>query len=173
MRSYTKILTPLLLAIIVGSLTFVFAQKKDDDQKEFHGGRQGFRPPPPGGMRGGMPPHILERLNLTDDQKTQVKALHEAAEASSKSYFDAVKSADDKIKTMMDGGTFSEEQARQILTKKSQALTELELIHLKTDQAVKNILTAEQKTQLETLKKQAPPEGIRGEKHGMPPPQDN
>ena len=170
MKSYLKIFMPFLLAVLVGSLTFAFAQKKDD-QGQFDGGKHGF--PPHDGMRGGgIPPPILEQLNLTDAQKTQLKALREASRTSSQTYFETIKSADEKLRALVDGGTFTEEAARPILNEKAQAMTELELIHLKTDQAVKNILTAEQKAQLETLKKQGPPEGMRGEKHGMPP-QDN
>jgi Spy/CpxP family protein refolding chaperone len=55
---------------------------------------------------------------------------------------------------MMDGGTFDENQARQILTSKAQIMTEMQITRLKTDIAIRNILTAEQKTQLETLKAQ-------------------
>ena len=87
MKNYTKLFAPVLLALLIGSLTFVFAQSKDD--KGFGGKRpprgEGFGPPPPAG-RGGLPPHILEKLNLTDAQKNQIEAFQTNSRDAGKSF---------------------------------------------------------------------------------------
>jgi Spy/CpxP family protein refolding chaperone len=153
------------LAILIGSLTFIFAQTGKRSDGQFTGGEgRGFRPPT-GMIGGGLPPQVLEKLNLSDQQKEQIKTLEDAARADSKAYFDKLKGFDEQLRTIADAGeAFNEEAARQILNGKAQVMTELELIRLKTGAAIKNLLTAEQKTQLEQLKLQRPepPRGGRG-----------
>lgn len=166
MKSYIKIFMPVVLVILVGSLTFIFAQNRNGGQFPKGGGR-GFHPSNDR-MGGGIPPHVLEKLNLTDAQKEQIKTLEESARAASKDNFDKIKSFDEQIKTSLDSGTFDENQIRQILNNKAQIMTEMQISRLKTEFAIKNILTAEQKAQLETLKQQRP-EMPRGFRPGMPP----
>ncbi len=108
-------------------------------------------------------------MNLTDAQKQQIKTLQDAARSGSKENFDKIRAFDDRLKAMIDGETFNEEQARQILSDKAALTTELEIARIKTDIAVKNILTAEQKAQLETLKQQRPDFGRGGQRPNMPP----
>ncbi|MEZ5427372.1 MAG: Spy/CpxP family protein refolding chaperone [Pyrinomonadaceae bacterium] len=171
MKSHIKIFTPVLLAILVGSLTFVFAQTRDGGKMPKGDGPRGFRPPPPPGGPGfGFPPHVLEQLNLTDTQKEQIKTLEDGARASAEGNFDQIRSFDDQLKAMIDGGTFDEGQARQILNNKAQIMTELQIVRLKTDFAIRNLLTAEQRTQLDQLKQQRPPRPPDGFAPGMPPP---
>ena len=156
MKSYTKIFIPFVLAILVGSLTFVFAQTKDNNAARQRPPRgEGFGKQLPG-FRGGLPPHVIEQLNLTDAQKQQIQAFEVNSRDASKEYFEKIRVADEQLRTMVESGSFNEEQARQILNGKSQAMTELELIRLRSDAAILNILTAEQKTLLEQLKQQRP-----------------
>lgn len=172
MKSYIKIFMPVVLAILVGSLTFVFAQSRKDGQFPKGEGREGFRPPLPDRAMGGIPSFALEKLNLTDAQKEQIKTLEENSRTASKNNFEQIRTYDEQLKTMLDGGIFDEDQARQILTGKAQIMTEMQIARLKTDFAIRNILTAEQKAQLETLKQQRP-EMPRGFRPDMPPPPQN
>ncbi len=172
MKNNVNIFAPLVLAIIIGSMTFVFAQTSSQTSSQLSSSTgKGFKPPMgrPGG--GGIPPQVLDKLNLTDAQKQQIQTLQETARSTSKDNFAKIKTYDDQLKAMTDSGTFNEDQARQILNAKAQIMTEVEIVHLKTDAAIKNLLTADQKTQLETLKQQRPDFG-----HGrpdMPPPPQN
>lgn len=161
----------MLAAIVIGcSLTFIFGQTDNQKGGQFPGkdgkgfGRDGNGP---GGGRGGagIPPFVLDKLNLTDAQKQQIQTIQDAARTNSKENFDKIKTFDDRIKAMADGGTFDEAQARQILNNKAAAMTELEIARIKTDIAVRSVLTTEQKTQLETLKGQRPEFGGRGRHH--------
>jgi len=156
MKSYMKVFAPFMLAILVGSLTFAFAQTKDGG-RGFDGKRpprgEGFGPPP----HGGLPPHIFEKLNLTSAQKEQIEAFQTNSRDAGKEFFEKVRTADEQLRTMVEAGNFNEESARQIISAKTSAQTELELIRLRTDAAIFGILTAEQKAQLAQLKEERPP----------------
>jgi Spy/CpxP family protein refolding chaperone len=169
MKSYVKVFAPFMLAILVGSLTLVFAQTKDGG-RGFDGKRpprgEGFGPPP---MNGGLPPHVFEKLNLTSTQKEQIETLHTNSRDAGKEYFEKVRTSDEQLRTMVEDGNFNEESARQIISAKTSAQTELELIRLRTDAAIFGILTAEQKAQLAQMKEERPPfppgkDGFRPEK---------
>lgn len=166
MKNNIKIFIPMILAIVIGSLTFSFAQTggKSNAPGERHGGGPGFGP---GG--GGIPPHVLGQLNLTDAQKTQIATLQSDARAASHPYFTAIQTADAQLQTLVESGNFTEAAARQILATVTQAQTELEVIRLKTDAAIYALLTAEKKTLLATLKQQRP-DFPRGERPDFPPP---
>lgn len=168
MKSYLKVFAPFMMAILVGSLTFAFAQTKDGG-RSFDGKRpprgEGFRPPP----QGGLPPHVFEKLNLTSAQKEQIEAYRTNSRDAGKEFFEKVRTADEQLRTMVEAGNFNEESARQIISAKTSAQTELELIRLRTDAAIFGILTAEQKAQLAQLKEERPPfppgkDGFRPEK---------
>lgn len=157
MKNYVKVFTPVLLAILIGSLTFVFAQTKDG--RGFDGKRpprgEGFAPPPAG--RGGLSPHVLEKLDLTSAQKEQIEAFQLNSRDAGKEFFEKVRTADEQLRTMVEAGNFNEENARQIISAKTSAMTELELIRLRIDAAIFGILTVEQKAQLARLKEERPP----------------
>ena len=169
MKNYGKVFAPFLLAILLGSLTFIFAQSKDNGG--FDGKRpprgEGFGPPHGGGGfgpphgGGGLPPFILDKLNLTAEQKDQIEAFQANSLDAGKEFFEKVRTSDEQLRTMVEAGSFNEENARQILNSKAAAMTELELLRLRTDAAIFDILTTEQKAQLAQFKNQRPP---------MPPP---
>lgn len=151
MKSYIKIFTPFVMAIIIGSLTFALAQTRGGNfPPPGMEGRGGF--PPPNGLH----PRMLEQLNLSDAQKEQIGKLHDKAKTDSQTYFEKIKSSDEQLRNITESGSFDEAQVRQIVTQKSQAMVELEIIRLRTDASIFNLLTADQKAQLETLKKQRP-----------------
>lgn len=160
MKRYIKIFAPIGLAILIGSLTFVFGQTKttkksqfiQDEKQEF-----GNVPPPPFGFGpGGLNPRDLDRLSLTDEQKTQIHALEENARANSKVYFEKMQVIEEKIKDTTEGESFDETAARQLLKTRADIEIELEIIRLKTDSAIYNLLTAEQIAKLGLLKEQRP-----------------
>ncbi len=159
MKSYLKLFAPLAIAVMVGSLTFVFAQT---DKSDFGGTKNGNqkerRMPPPDGMRpgGGLPPHILNQLNLTDAQKQQIQTIETASRGASKDNFDKIRGYDEQLRKSVESGAFNEEQARQILNAKAQTMVEMELVRLRSEASIFKILTTDQKAQLEQLKQQRP-----------------
>lgn len=159
MKNSVKVFAPLAIAVLVGSLTFVFAQDRNDFGKRKNGDRTARRMlPPPNGLN----PRMLEQLNLTDAQKEQIRAIETSSRDASKENFDKMRGFDEQMRKLIESGTFDEAQARQILNAKSQMMVELEIIRLRTDAAVLKVLTAEQKAQLEQLKKQRPEFPPRG-----------
>ena len=152
MKMFRIIFAAFALAALVGSLTLMFAQSKNNSGRAQDNAPDGKPMPPP--PHGGFDMHLLRELNLSSAQQEQFKALHEAARTASEQYFDQLKTIDDQLKAVTEGATFNEEQARKLLASKSQLMIELEVIHLRTDSAIYNNLTAEQKTKLEQLKQQ-------------------
>ncbi len=177
MKNNVKIFIPIVLAILIGSLTFAFAQTNGTKAGKSRPGNDTGAPPPRGGGEGfhpgGLPPHLLAQLNLTDAQKTQISTLEGSARTTSQTYFEALRAADEQLRTIAEGGTFNETQVRQILNQKAQAQIELEFIRLKTDQAIFSLLTAEQRTLLAQLRQQHPEFPPHGGRPGMPPPPQN
>lgn len=165
MKNYIKLFAPLTMAILIGSLTFIFAQTKTNNFGDPNAGdRKERRMPPPNGLD----PRLLEQLNLTDAQKEQIQALEINSRDAAKGNFEKVRGFDEQLKTPVESGNFNEDQARQILSDKAKAMTEMEIVRLRTDAAVFKILTTEQKAQLEQLKQQRPDFGC-GARPGMPP----
>lgn len=176
MKSTIKVFTPLVIAVLLGSLTFVFGQTRKNNVE---GGRTDAprenRMPPPHGMppMDGFNPRILDQLNLTDAQKTEIGRLRDKSRADSQVYFEKVQIAQEKLKDIVESGAFDEAQARQIIASKTSAQTELEIIRLRTDAAIRSLLTAEQIAQADLLKQKRldfpppPPEGFRP--NGAPP----
>lgn len=166
MQVIRKLFVVFALVAIVSSLSVIFAQtKKGAGQKD------GMPPPPM--QRGGFNPRMFEELNLSDEQKTQIKTLMDNARTASEQYHEKIRSSHDQMKSIIEASAFNEEQARQILNAKAQAETEIEIIHLRTESAIYKLLTVEQKTQLEQLKQKRPEFPRGGEFRQGPPPPKN
>lgn len=159
MQSYLKFFLPVWLLILFGSVTFVFGQTKNIGDGQFpKGDRREFgRVPPPNGFAPtGMNPRALEQINLTDEQKTQIGKLQENARSASAVYFEKLQVVQEKIKDTTEGESFDETQARQLLKTRGEIQMEIEIIRLKTDSAIFNLLTPQQIAQLDLLKQQRP-----------------
>ena len=163
MKSYFKTFALFLLAVLIGSLTFAYGQTKNDFP--MRGGKDFGAPH-------GLHPRLLEQLELTDAQKEQIGKLHEKSRADSQTHFDKIKVVQEQLKDAVGEGNFDEALVRQIIARRNQAMTELEIIRLRTDAAIYKILTAEQIARLGVLEKQRP-EFPRREKPNMPPPMQN
>jgi len=158
MKSYLKIFAPVGLAILLGSLTFVFGQTKTNGDGQFPkgGGREFGRMPPFGFAPTGINPRALEQLSLTDEQKTQIGKLQENARSASQIYFEKLQVVEEKIKDTTEGESFDESAARKLLKNRNEIQLEIEIIRLKTDSVIFNLLTAQQIAQLDLLKQQRP-----------------
>lgn len=160
MKKNLSVFIPVAIAILLGSLTYIFAQRADVNGP----------PPPPAGFKGDFPPppppgdgrhgpgrNAYEKLNLNDTQKEQIKAMEDASHEASREFFGKLRAADEQLRLMIENGNFSADQARPILKDKAQNMTELELIRLGTEAAIQRVLTAEQKTQLAQIREKRPP----------------
>lgn len=112
------------------------------DRKGHFGKRGGKRGGMRHGMRGGM--GMLRGIELTDAQKEQIKAIHEANKPTgeNKALFDQIR------ETRKAGGTITEEQKAQLKTLREAQKAKMQGVH----EQILAILTPEQKTQLEAKK---------------------
>jgi Spy/CpxP family protein refolding chaperone len=117
----------------------------------FHGGP---------GQRDGLGP-ILHDLNLTDDQKTQVKKIADSFQESNKTLFDQLRALHTSEPDPL-SGTFDEAAVRAAAEARAKVQIELEVSRAKMMSQIAGVLTAEQKTQL-AAKRQ------RFERQGPPP----
>jgi len=109
------------------------------------GGPPDRRPP-------GPPEFPLRRLELTETQKEQIKAIAEAEDAKVES---DLKQLDDARQALDDAaakGQFNETQIRAIATSQAQAMIELTVSKARKDAAIYQVLTPEQRAQLDQFR---------------------
>ncbi len=122
----------------------------------FHGGPGG-----PGGPRefGPFGPFGRE-LNLTDDQKTQIKNIQDNFRDSNKSLFDQMRTLHENQADPLNGN-FDEAAVRSAAEARAKIQIELDVAHAKMMSQILGVLTAEQKAQLKAhhdeMKRMGPP----------------
>jgi protein CpxP len=117
------------------------------------------------GRRGGMTGMFFRGLDLTDAQKEQIKSINEQARTSSAPFREQLKPFRDQMRALVESGNFNESNARAIAAQQSQIEAELAVIRARTEAAVYNVLTPEQKTKLAELRQNR--RGPRGDKGGI------
>lgn len=131
-------------------------------------GGQGQPPqgPPPQGRRGGPDGEGrgLRMLDLTSDQKDQIKTLHDAEQEAAKPLHDQLKTMHDQLRTITKDGAFNESAVRSLLAQTQQPELELEVLRFKTRAAIHDVLTPAQKVKL------AERQAAREKNHDGPPP---
>ena len=130
-----------------------------------HGRHQG---PPRGGFRGGPGPRdglgpLARDLNLTDDQKAQIKKITDSFEASTKDLHDQLRTLHQSEPDPM-SGTFDEAAVRAASEARAKVQVELEVSRARMMSQIAGVLTAEQKAQLAAKRQQF-------ERQGPPPPE--
>jgi protein CpxP len=102
-----------------------------------------------GKRRGGM---MFAKLNLSEEQKAQLKELRQTSRESVKPVRDELRAKRRELRQSKTGGTFNEGLAAQKLSEMAPLQAKLMGEKLKLRQAMQAILTPEQKTQLETAR---------------------
>lgn len=100
---------------------------------------------------------MFSQLNLTDAQKQQVKTLREKQRTDSETYHEQLRGNGEQMRAIVEGSSFDEAAARALLAKEAQVETELKLIRIRTDNAIHNVLTAEQKAKLDEVRRDHKP----------------
>jgi Spy/CpxP family protein refolding chaperone len=132
-------------------------------------------PPPPGGFGGpgfrgpggpvpreGFGPFgpLGRELNLTDDQKAQIKQIQDSFRDSDKALIDQLRTLHEKQPDPM-GGAFDEAAVRSAAEARAKIQVELEVSHAKMMSQISSVLTPEQKAQLaakhDQMRRQGPP----------------
>ncbi len=115
--------------------------------------------PPPGAGRGGPgrggPGGIeqaLSQLHLTSAQAEQVKALLDSRREAEAQYQEELGQYAEQMRALIEAGTFDEDAVRALALKEAAVTVELRIIGARTESAIYQLLTAEQKQELARLK---------------------
>lgn len=109
-------------------------------------------PPPPrhamhrgfeGGPEFGM---FLHKLNLTDDQKAQVKQIFQNEKQTIKPLREQEMTAHEQLLQLITSGSFEQGKASAIVAQESQTHLKLEMEHAKIGAQIYQLLTPDQKT---------------------------
>ncbi len=152
-----------LAALITALVAFAIGQSA---AKGYRFGMQesGPHPPPP-------PPnldHMAQELNLSDAQKSQIKAILDAVHSTMASSHTKFADLHKQLETATANGNFDEAQVRAIANQQAQLTADLMVEHERAKSKIYNLLTAEQRIKFEELHKHHGPGGEFGP--GMPPP---
>jgi Spy/CpxP family protein refolding chaperone len=123
-----------------------------------HGHMGRHQGPREGGFRGGPGPRdglgpILHDLNLTEDQKAQVKKIADSFRESNKALLDQLRASQSNEPDPING-TFDEAAVRAAAEARASIQIELEVSRAKMMSQIAGVLTAEQKAQLATKRQQ-------------------
>jgi len=112
---------------------------------------------------------FLGGVNLTDAQKTQLQQIHESHRVATEAIETQVRAKHDELRKLNDAATFDEAAASAKLAELAPLEAKLMGERFRMRQEMLNILTPEQKTQLEQRReqwKQQKGEGFGGGRHG-------
>lgn len=148
-----KKLTVAILSIILVAMgaMFIFAQDgtSNKDGKRGFGKRSGHHRG--GGMRGGM---MLRGLDLTDEQKAQVKTIMQSSKETSKPIRQQMKANREKLQTLSDSGNFDQSQVQAIANQQGALSAQMIVEKEKVKSQINAILTPEQKAKAAEMKAQ-------------------
>ncbi len=124
----------LAVAVLTLGAIFIFAQKGVHGSGGFHdkGGHRAMK-------------MFLRGLDLTEEQKTQVKQIAEASRTKVQPVFEAMKANREKMKAATDGGKFDEEAVSAIAAEQGSLAAKLIVEKESVKSQIFAILTDEQK----------------------------
>ena len=147
----------LFVGLIVGANSAAYAadtavQPKDAQHSEMKRGH----------MRGIGP---FEQLNLTAEQKDKIADIMKDSREKNKDAFDDMIKTEKDLHDLAWSDDFSEDKAKSFIDDKADQAKDFALEKVKTDNAIYKVLTPEQRTKFEEIRKNAE-KGPRG--HGYP-----
>ena len=144
-----KLIVAILSIVLVAmGAMFIFAQDgtgKADGKRGF--GKRGHH-------RGGHGGMMFRGLDLTDEQKAQMKAIRQASKETSKPIREQMKANRQKLQTLSESGTFDEAQVQAIAAQQGSLSAQMIVEKEKVKAQMFNILTPEQKTKAAEMKAQ-------------------
>jgi Spy/CpxP family protein refolding chaperone len=118
----------------------------------------GMMPPPmpPFGMPAGEPP-FLRGLELSEAQRDKVFAILHAEMPYLRDQHKAAAKAHEALRAMADGAQYDDAKAASLSQAAAQAMANIELQHVRTEQKLLALLTPEQRKQLSERQPHHPP----------------
>ena len=120
---------------------------------------QGIPGHPHGGGRGDMIEHLSRALDLTDAQKTQVKAIVDAERAATEPARARMGEIHKQVEAATLNGQFDEAQVRALATEASQIMTNQMVEHVRAFAKIFALLTPEQRAKAQEMHKRMGPGG--------------
>jgi protein CpxP len=145
MKSFSSRLLIAAMAVMLGSV-IAHSQTVDDapPPPPMHGHEFGM------GGEGHMMGFFAKNLNLTDEQKTQMKAIMQAAHPTMKPLFEQERQIDQQLRQYVEG-SYNEAKVRALAAQKSQVEVELTVAQTKLHSQLYQVLTADQQSQLKEM----------------------
>ena len=143
MKSVPMILAVAVLLVLT-SITVVAAQGPGP------GGKRG----PDRGERGDQLRQALSRLDLSEDQKSSIKALFESNKESMQADREILREAREALRTQMQSDTFDEAAIRNLAGQVGAAEVEIAVARASLHNQVRQLLTDEQRGQLKEMQAQ-------------------
>lgn len=137
-----------IIAVSILSLGAIFtiAQKGETNKGSFDKGR--------GGKRGFGFGRMAEKLNLSDEQKAQIKQITEAEKTKVEPIFAALKENHQKLEALTADGSFDEAKVQALATEQGNLSAQLIVEKERTKSQIFQILTPEQREQAKQFKEQ-------------------
>ena len=135
-----SLLAGLAVALVAG-LAFAEQQGGPGEHHGMGGMHRGFMGDPAMGM-------MLHRLNLTEDQKTQVKKIFEAEKPNIKPLMQQQSQSHQQMMQLVTSGSFDEAKATAIATQEAQTHIQMEVEHAKIHAQIYQLLDATQKAKV-------------------------
>jgi len=138
-----SIIAILVIAVLGLGAVFIFAQKG----RVRHGGFGG-------GFGGRGFARLAEKLNLSDEQKTQIQTILEDSKTRVKPLMESLRESRKQAENLGQDGIFNEEQVGQIAGSQSDTMKQLFIEKEKTKAQIFAVLTPEQRTGAAQMKEQ-------------------
>ena len=128
------------IAVVALTGTMAFAAADNGGGKAWgHGHRRGI-----------MSARLAEKLNLSDAQKDQMKALHRSFREENKAFFEQVRATHQELRAAKQAGDQAKVDSLKPTIESQRA--QMKQLHQAEHDKLLSILTPEQRTQLEALK---------------------
>jgi Spy/CpxP family protein refolding chaperone len=111
---------------------------------------------PGGGPGFGGPGLPLRELNLTDEQKARIKTIQETAREDGQAVREQLQQFAEQRRAIVAADLFNAEAARDLATREASFGIDLAVKRMETENAIYNVLTAEQKAKLAELRNNRP-----------------
>jgi len=131
-----------LVALMVAAM---FAIGADAQGVRPRGGRPGMGP---GGQRGAEVQQFFRDLDLTEEQKSEMRSLRERSREESQPILQQLRELQKERRQLIQSNTFNEDAARNLVNRESELRSALSLNRTANQHAVYNLLTPEQKAKL-------------------------
>ncbi|MEQ1604668.1 MAG: Spy/CpxP family protein refolding chaperone [Pyrinomonadaceae bacterium] len=154
MRQEFKFILVMAIITVAGSLTLTYGQSRATPSTASSGvaAQNDFPPPPPAGFRRGPGPDLLERINLTVEQREQIGLIKMTARDASREQESKIRAADVQIRMYVESGGLDVEKVKPLVRAKIEAQIAVEISRLMADAEINKLLTSEQKTQLAQMR---------------------